>query len=181
MSAAVCIFCGARRGNDPVLVEQVQQLARDLAKQGITLVYGGGAVGLMGVAADAALAAGGKVVGVIPGFLDKREIVHPDLTQTIRVNNLFDRKTKMIELSDAFITLPGGMGTFDELLEVLTWQQLGQLDKPIGLFNYQGYFEPFIQMLTKAESAGFYDMDYFQQVVINDQVSELNKHILARI
>ena len=181
MSTAVCIFCGARRGNDPVLVQQVQQLARDLAQQGITLVYGGGAVGLMGVAADAALAAGGKVVGVIPGFLDKREIVHPDLTQTIRVNNLFERKTKMIELSDAFITLPGGMGTFDELLEVLTWQQLGQLDKPIGLFNYQDYFEPFIQMLTKAESAGFYDMDYFQQVVVNDQVSELSKYILARI
>ena len=181
MSGSVCIFCGARRGNDPELVKQVQQLARDLATRNINLVYGGGAVGLMGVAADAALEAGGTVIGVIPEFLDKHEIVHPHITQTLRVNDLFERKTKMIELSDAFITLPGGMGTFDELLEVLTWQQLGQLDKPLGLFNYEAYFEPFIKLLGNAESAGFYDMDYFQHVVVSDKVSELMNRLLARM
>ena len=177
----VCIFCGARRGNDPLLVDQVTRLAQQLAAKKIDLVYGGGAVGLMGVAADAALAAGGKVIGIIPGFLDKKEVLHPDITETIRVADLFQRKAKMIEVSDAFITLPGGMGTFDELLEILTWRQLGQLDKPVALFNYQKYFAPLYQMLTNAANAGFYDMSYLQNIILEESIDGLLTRLLPEV
>ena len=181
MEKKVCIFCGARRGNDPTLIEEVKRLSQQLAANNIALVYGGGAVGLMGVAADAALAAGGEVIGVIPGFLDKKEILHPGISETIRVDDLFQRKAKMIEASDAFITLPGGMGTFDELLEVLTWKQLGQLDKPIALFNYENYFASLHNTLSSAATAGFYDMSYLDEVIIEEDAVTLVSRLLAEI
>ena len=181
MTKKVCLFCGARRGNDPVLIEQTAQFAEHLVANDVTLVYGGGAVGLMGVAADSALAAGGRVIGVIPNFLDKKEILHPHISETYRVADLFQRKAKMIEISDAFITLPGGMGTFDELLEIMTWRQLGQIDKPLGVFNYADYFTPFFKLLSQAETSGFYDTANLQSIIVGDDFRELTSRLLAEI
>jgi uncharacterized protein (TIGR00730 family) len=130
-----------------------------IASAGWGLVYGGGRVGLMGLVADAAIAAGGEVIGVIPGFLNRREILHPGLTQCHAVESLLERKALMIELSTAFLALPGGLGTFDELLEVMAWRQLGQLDKAIGVLDAGGYFKPFLSMLTSAIEGGFLEQE----------------------
>ncbi|MGR8947789.1 MAG: LOG family protein [Gammaproteobacteria bacterium] len=181
MPKRICIFCGARSGNDTELVSQVRQLAGTFVANEFTLVYGGGAVGLMGVAADAVLAAGGEVIGVIPGFLAKQEILHPKLSETVLVSDLFERKAKMIALSDAFVCLPGGMGTYDELLEVLTWRQLNQTTKPIAMFNYNGYFEPLFEMLRKAAAAEFYDMKYLDDVIVSTTIGDMNSKLLSAI
>lgn len=157
MSKRLCVFCGARTGHDPRHATVAREIGRSLAAAGWGLVYGGGKVGLMGLVADAALAAGGEVIGVIPGFLQRREILHPGLTHCHAVASLLERKALMLELSTAFLALPGGLGTFDELLEVMAWRQLGQLDKAIAVLDAGGYFTPFLSMLTGAIDAGFLD------------------------
>ena len=136
-----------------------------IASAGWGLVYGGGRVGLMGLVADAALAAGGEVIGVIPGFLHRREIVHSELTECHAVESLLERKALMLDLSTAFLALPGGLGTFDELLEVMAWRQLGQLDKTIALLDAGGYFAPFMSMLNGAIEAGFLDQGESDRLV----------------
>lgn len=137
---SVCVFCGASPGARPIYRESAEALGRTLAERGLTLVYGGGAVGLMGVVADAALSAGGQVVGIIPQSLERAEIGHKGLTRLEVVDGMHARKARMAELADAFIALPGGLGTLEELFEVWTWGQLGYHAKPLGLLEVDGFY-----------------------------------------
>jgi len=151
----ICVFCGSSTGRSPAFVQVAGELGRTLAERGIGLVYGGAHVGLMGVVADAALAAGGEVVGVIPRGLVDRELAHPALTRLSIVETLHERKAEMAALADAFIALPGGLGTLEELTEVLSWAQLDLHEKPIGLLDVAGYFGPFEAFLDHAVAEGF--------------------------
>ena len=137
---SVCVFCGASPGARPIYHEAAAQLGRHIAERGLTLVYGGGAVGLMGVVADAALAAGGEVIGIIPQSLERAEIGHKGLTRLEVVDGMHARKARMAELADAFIALLGGLGTLEELFEVWTWGQLGYHAKPLGLLEVDGFY-----------------------------------------
>lgn len=153
----LCVFCGASPGRRPEYARIASALARRLARLGAGFVFGGGQLGLMGQIADAALAEGAAVTGIIPGFLRDREHAHPGLTREIVVDDLADRKIRMIAGADAFLILPGGLGTLDELLEVMSLRQLGQHDKPIVVLDSQGYFAPFRAMLDSAIAEGFLD------------------------
>src|SRR5690606_17874217 len=144
---SICVFCGASPGANPVYAEAAAALGRELAQRGMTLVYGGGEVGLMGVVADAALAAGGEVIGVIPQSLQDSEIGHHGLTRLEVVEGMHARKARMAELADAFIALPGGLGTLEELFEVWTWGQLGYHGKPLGLLEVNGFYAKLIGFL----------------------------------
>lgn len=152
---AVCVFCGSNYGSDPAYEAGAQAFGKLLVANGITLVYGGGKVGLMGVIADTVLADGGQVYGVIPESLVEKELAHTGLSKLFVVGSLHERKAKMAELSDAFVALPGGLGTYEELFEVLSWSQLRLLDKPIGVLNTIGFFDPMLAMLDSAVHTGF--------------------------
>ena len=151
----ICIFTGSNPGSEPAYADAAGELATLLAQRGIGIVYGGGKVGLMGVTADAALAAGGEVIGVMPRALIDREIGHGGLTELRVVDSMHERKALMVELSDAFVALPGGIGTLDELFEAYTWSQLGIHDKPVGVLNVAGYYDRLIAFLDDAVDAGF--------------------------
>ncbi|MCY1177375.1 LOG family protein YvdD [compost metagenome] len=144
---AICVFCGASTGNNPVYREAAVALGRTLAERKLTLVYGGGAVGLMGIVADAALAAGGEVIGIIPHSLKNAEVGHDGLTRLEVVDGMHARKARMAELSDAFIALPGGLGTLEELFEVWTWGQLGYHSKPLGLLEVNSFYDKLTDFL----------------------------------
>ncbi|QRY79863.1 TIGR00730 family Rossman fold protein [Pseudomonas sp. PDNC002] len=144
---SICVFCGASPGATPIYQETAEALGRYLAENGIQLVYGGGAVGLMGMVANAALAAGGEVIGIIPQSLKDAEVGHHGLTRLEVVDGMHARKARMAELSDAFIALPGGLGTLEELFEVWTWGQLGYHGKPLGLLEVNGFFDPLLTFL----------------------------------
>jgi uncharacterized protein (TIGR00730 family) len=152
---SICVFCGSSSGLRPVYKLAAEAMGKALAQRKITLVYGGGNVGLMGVVADAALAAGGKVVGVIPDFLVAKEIAHQGLSQLHVVKSMHDRKALMAELSDGFIAMPGGYGTLDEFCEVLTWSQLSLHQKPHGLLNVEGYYDSLLQLFDRALTEQF--------------------------
>ncbi|WP_027184892.1 TIGR00730 family Rossman fold protein [Desulfovibrio inopinatus] len=154
--SAVCVFCGSNPGFDPAFMNAANELGRLLAEQHIQLVYGGAAVGLMGAVADAALAAGGEVHGVIPGFLHDKEIAHPGLTSCRVVDSMHERKAAMAEISDGFIALPGGMGTLEEICEVITWAQLGLHCKPCGFLNITDYYDPLQTFLSNMIENGFF-------------------------
>lgn len=151
----ICVFCGSRPGKNGAYAEAAKALGKAMAGRGLELVFGGGHVGLMGIVADAVLAAGGRVIGVIPEFLVARELAHPGLSELIVVQSMHERKAKMAELSDGFIAMPGGFGTFEEFCEALTWGQLGLHDKPHGLLNVAGYYDPLIQLFDRAASEEF--------------------------
>lgn len=151
-----------------------------LAAQGITLVYGGGRVGLMGAVADAALAAGGSVIGVIPQLLLDREVGHPGLSQLHVVKTLAERKLRMAELSDAFVALPGGIGTLDELFEVWTWMQLNLHDKPCGLLNYAGYYDDLLKFLAHAGHQGFVSQRDLDHLVVGEELEPLLRTLSER-
>ena len=151
----ICVFCGAAAGHDARFAATAATLGRELAARGIELVTGGGKVGLMGVIADAALEAGGEVTGVIPRGLEEREVAHRGLTRLHIVETLHERKELMHRLSDAFVALPGGFGTLDELMETITWAQLGIHAKPIGIVNAGGYFDHLLAFVDAAEDRGF--------------------------
>jgi uncharacterized protein (TIGR00730 family) len=151
----VCVFCGSSRGSAPSYAEAAAELGTAMAGAGIGLVYGGGDVGLMGVVADAVLAAGGEVVGVMPEALVAREIGHTGLTELRITGSMHERKAMMADLADGFIALPGGFGTFDELFEILTWSQLGLHTKPVALLDVDGFWDPFVALLDRAVEAGF--------------------------
>jgi uncharacterized protein (TIGR00730 family) len=155
MIQSLCVFCGSAPGARPSYSRAAEDMGRELARRRITLVYGGGKLGLMGIVANAALAAGGRVIGVIPRMLIERECAHPGLTQQYVVNTMHERKTLMADLSDAFVGLPGGMGTFDELVEIITWAQLGLHEKPVILANIENYFDPLYAMLDYAVQERF--------------------------
>jgi uncharacterized protein (TIGR00730 family) len=151
----LCVFCGSRTGDDPRFAQAAVEVGTLLARQDIGVVYGGGRVGLMGILADAALAAGGEVIGVIPQSLAEREVAHSGLTQLHVVESMHERKALMAELSAGFIALPGGFGTLEEFCEVITWSQLGIHGKPCGLLNVAGYFDHLIGMFDYAQARGF--------------------------
>ena len=137
----LCVFCGSNAGADPIYTQAAQELGKLMAERDMTLVYGGGNVGLMGVIADECLNHGGKVIGVIPNFLQDKEVGHDGLTKMIVVKTMHERKQIMADLSDGFVAMPGGFGTMDELCEILTWSQLGLHSNPIGLLNINGYYD----------------------------------------
>jgi uncharacterized protein (TIGR00730 family) len=151
----ICVFCGSRSGNNDLYAQAARQTGRTLAERQIDLVYGGGRVGLMGEVADAALSAGGTVIGVMPRALVAREIQHTRLTQLHTVETMHERKAKMAELSDGFIALPGGAGTLEEIFEQWTWAQLGIHRKPCGFLNTNGYFDPLRKMIDQMAAEGF--------------------------
>lgn len=152
---SVAVFCGSLPGRRPECLAAARELGRGLAEAGIALVYGGGGVGMMGAVADAALAAGGAVVGVIPAFLIHREVAHGGATRVIVTDSMHSRKLCMFDLADAFVTMPGGLGTLDETFEILTWRQLGLHDKPILLCDIAGTALPLIDMIDAAIEEGF--------------------------
>ncbi|MCW3463736.1 TIGR00730 family Rossman fold protein [Chitinophaga nivalis] len=151
----IVVFCGSSAGHDPVYMEAATLLGASLAQRGITLVYGGAKVGLMGAVADGALQAGGQVIGVLPYFLQEKELAHTGLTELILVDTMHERKTRMNELSDGVIALPGGFGTMEELFEMLTWGQLGLHQKPIGLLNVNSFYDSLIQLAQTMTEKGF--------------------------
>lgn len=152
---SVCIFCGSNPGNDPVYAAGARAMGAEIARRGLVLVYGGGAVGLMGIVADAALDAGGEVHGIIPRALREKEIGHNRLTRLEVVETMHIRKARMAELSDGFIAMPGGIGTFEEIFEIWTWGQLGIHSKPLGFLNIAGFYDPLAAFLDGTVEAGF--------------------------
>lgn len=151
----VCVFCGSNEGSEPGYAEAADELGRRLAEAGVGLVYGGGSVGLMGRIADACMAAGGEVIGVIPVGLFRKEVGHRGLTELVEVASMHERKQLMYDLADGFVALPGGLGTLEELAEVLTWNQLGILAKPVAILDVGGFWDGLVDWLTGAVEAGF--------------------------
>ncbi len=152
---SLCVYCGSRHGEHADYTAAAVAVGTEIGRRGWQLVYGGGVVGLMGVVADAAMAAGGRVVGVIPRSLMEREVGHRGLHELHVVETMHERKQLMAERSSAFIALPGGIGTFDELFEIWTWRQLGYHDQPLGLLNVRGYYDPLLAFLQQTVDAGF--------------------------
>jgi uncharacterized protein (TIGR00730 family) len=152
---SVCVFCASSNGAQPIFLEAATELGRSIAERGWHLVYGGADVGLMGALADAALAHGGAITGVIPNALVSREIAHRGLTELIEVSSMHERKAQMAERANAFLVLPGGLGTLDEMCEILSWAGLGIHQKPVVLVNIAGYWDPFLATLDAAVAAGF--------------------------
>lgn len=170
---AICVFCGANPGRRPLYAEAARALGADLARRGVTLVFGGGGIGLMGVVADAVLAGGGRAIGVIPESLVAKELAHKGAVTLRVVDTMHERKALMAELSDAFIALPGGYGTLDEFCEVLTWAQLGIHTKPCGLLNVAGYFDGFLAFLSHAAAERFIHPEHLEMLVSAREVSPL--------
>jgi len=176
---AICVFCGASAGANPAYLAAARAVGAALAGRGIELVYGGGRVGLMGAVADAALAAGGRVTGVIPLALVERELAHPGLSDLRIVTTLHERKALMAELSDAFLALPGGLGTLEELAEVLSWAQLGLHTKPIGALDVEGYFDGLAAYLDHATAEGFIAPDQRGLLAIETDLDVLLDRFVA--
>ena len=152
---AICVYCGSSSGNHPEYAEQARLFGTEMAQRGMALVYGGGNVGLMGIVADAVLAGGGKVIGVIPRQLVELEVAHPGLSELVVVETMHQRKTRMYELSDAFVALPGGFGTMDEMFEMLTWAQLGLHQYPCAFLNVRGYYRDLRAMMNHMVDENF--------------------------
>lgn len=178
---SVTVFCGSSSGSEEIYKSQAIALGKTLALRGIQIVYGGAKIGLMGAVADGALAAGGKVVGVLPHFLRSKEIAHEGLTELVMVESMHERKTKMHELSDGIIALPGGFGTLEELFEMLTWAQLGLHKKPIGLLNINGFYDHLSKLLQTMVEKGFLKEINHNMLLIgnntNDLLEKMNRYI----
>jgi uncharacterized protein (TIGR00730 family) len=169
----VCVFCGANPGVDPGFLEGARALGQALAATNRGLVYGGANVGLMGALADAVLAASGKVIGVLPQSLVDREVAHPGLTQLHIVSSMHERKTMMARFADAFIMMPGGLGTLEEFFEVWTWAQLGLHRKPIGIFGSKAFFSPLLAYLDHLVAQGFVRPEHRQMVTLEEDPNAL--------
>jgi uncharacterized protein (TIGR00730 family) len=173
MLHTVCVFCAASPGVQPIYVEQAAAMGRLLAESGRRLVYGGGRTGLMGALADAALNAGGEVIGIMPRHLVEREVAHVGLTELHVVTSMHERKALLAELSDGFLAMPGGLGTLEELFEVWTWGQLGLHRKPYGLLEVNGFFAPLLHFLDHAVTEGFIRQEYRDLLVVDDDAPGL--------
>jgi uncharacterized protein (TIGR00730 family) len=172
--SSICVFCGSSAGSDPAYAQTARAVGAGLARRGLRLVYGGGRVGLMGAVADAALEAGGDVIGVIPEQIVALEVGHRGLGDDLRVvGSMHERKALMAELADAFIALPGGIGTFEELFEIYTWAHLGLHRKPLGILDVGGYYAPLAAMLDHAVSAGFLRPETREMLVMADSLETL--------
>lgn len=169
----LCVFCGSSRGNSPVFTEAARSLGEALAAQDIELVFGGSHVGLMGVVADAVLAGGGRVTGVLPRFMADRELAHPRLTQLHFVETMHERKQLMAELAEGFVALPGGFGTFEEIFEAITWGQLHLHSHPCGLLNVAGYFDSLLAFLRVSVTSGFVKPVHLDSLTVASTPAEL--------
>ncbi|MGH8085132.1 MAG: TIGR00730 family Rossman fold protein [Lysobacter sp.] len=170
---SICVYCGSNPGSNPLYAERAAALGSRLARQGTAVVYGGGNVGLMGVVADAALAAGGDVIGVIPEQLVGWEVAHTGLSRLEVVANMHERKAHMFDLSDGFVALPGGFGTLDEMFEMLTWRQLGIGDKPCAFLDVAGFFEPLIAMMDRMVAERFLHADQRRDLWHGDDIEAM--------
>jgi uncharacterized protein (TIGR00730 family) len=177
----VCIFCGSSRGARPSFAAAATRVGRALARDGLGLVYGGGSVGLMGTLADAALAEGGRVVGVIPEALALKEIAHDGLTELHVVADMHARKAMMAKRSVAFLTLPGGVGTLEEFFEILSWAILGLHRKPIGLLQVEGYFDPLLELFEHAVRERFVRPEHLDLLVVSDDPEELVSRLASMV
>jgi len=173
MINAICVYCGSAPGARPVFADAARALGRALAQANIALVYGGGRVGLMGLIADEVLAHGGRALGVIPELLRNREVGHTGLTELHVVPDMHARKKKMADLADAFIAMPGGIGTFEELFEIYTWAKLGYHEKPIALLDVDGYYDPLLAMLRRTVDEGFMSRVYLDMLHVSAQPATL--------
>jgi uncharacterized protein (TIGR00730 family) len=169
----ICVFCGSSKGSRPIYLEAAQNLGHTFARRKIDLVYGGGCVGLMGAMADAAMEQGGHVIGVIPESLVAKEVAHNGLPDLRIVKSMHERKALMAELSDAFIALPGGFGTYEEFCEVLTWGQLGLHKKPCGLLDVDGFYDPLLALFDRAVKEGFVRPVHRELVMIESDLEKL--------
>lgn len=174
----ICVFCGSSEGARPAYREAAQRLGELLAERGIGLVFGGGSIGLMGAVADAALSKGGEVIGVMPESLVRREIGHSGVTKLHIVETMHQRKALMADLSDAFIALPGGYGTLEELFEVITWSQLGIQQKPCGLLNIEKYWDGLLAMLDRAVDEGFVRPENSQLILVAQRAEPMLERLI---
>jgi len=170
---SVCVFCGSSFGARPAYKAAARRIGELLGQRKVTLVYGGGNVGLMGVVADAVMNAGGAVIGVIPQSLADKEVAHYEITKLFVVDSMHERKAKMAELSDAFVALPGGFGTFEEFCEIVTWSQLGFHQKPCGILNVDGYFDALLSQFDHGVTEEFVRQEHREIVISSDSPSEL--------
>jgi uncharacterized protein (TIGR00730 family) len=164
----VCIFCGSASGTKKDYADAAIEVGSLIYNSGSSLVYGGGNIGLMGIVADEVMRLGGNVIGIIPDFLLQREVAHKGITQLEVVNSMHERKRRMADLADAFIAMPGGWGTLDELAEILTWKQLGLIDASVGLLNTRGYFNPLVQQMRLMVEEGFLQANNLEQLKISE-------------
>jgi uncharacterized protein (TIGR00730 family) len=169
----VCVFCGSSTGINPAYAEAAKSLGGLLARNKMRLIYGGGNVGLMGIVADAVMAGGGEVIGIIPDFLLKREVGHRGITRLEVVETMHERKKRMADLADAFIALPGGWGTMEELTEVLTWRQLGLIKQPVGIINLNNFFDPLLDQLRKMVQEEFVRPAYLNVLLVETSPEKL--------
>ena len=176
---SVCVYCGSRPGADPAFAEVADQVGRWIGAHGGQLVYGGGRSGLMGVVADATLATGGRVVGVIPRALVEREHAHRGCTELLIVDTMHERKRLMAERADAFLALPGGIGTFEEFFEAWTWRQLGYHDKPIGLLNQNGYYDALLRFVEDSMAGGFMDGSQMRLIEVGAAWEPLLRNLVS--
>jgi len=170
---SISVFCGSSEGNDPEIIEHAYNLGKTLAEQKITLIYGAARIGIMGKVAQAVIEHQGKTIGVIPKFLQTKEVAHTGLSELIVTDNMHQRKIKMYERSDGFIIMPGGFGTMDEFFEITTWGQLGLHQKPIGILNSNGYYDALILQCKTMVNRGFLKQENLDAVVIDDTINGL--------
>jgi uncharacterized protein (TIGR00730 family) len=173
----IAVVCGSSAGNDPSYINEAKKLGEFFAKNGIDLVYGGGKVGLMGAIANAVLEHGGKAFGVIPKYLLEKEIAHTGLTQLFVVADMHERKAKMASMADAFVALPGGAGTLEEIFEAWTWAQLGHHSKPCAFYNSNGFYLHLLAMITNMKDSGFLSEEYSEMLILADNPKELVRSI----
>ena len=169
----IAVFCGSSVGASKIYTEEAIALGKELARREMELVYGGSCIGLMGAIADSMVEAGGKVIGVLPDFLQDKEIAHPDLSELIVVKSMHERKAKMTELADGFITLPGGAGTMEEFFEIFTWAQLGLHKKPLGILNINHYYDPLVNLINHMADAEFLQEQYRTITIIDSDPKQL--------
>lgn len=170
---SICVFCGSNVGAKPIYTDIAREVGQRLLEKNITLIYGGGSIGLMGVVANEIMRGGGKVIGVIPHFLNRKEVGHHGVSELILVDTMHERKAKMATLADGFLTLPGGMGTLDETIEILTWAQLGLHHKPVGILNVDGYYDMLDQYFDHMVGQGFLKPAHRQLVIMEPTVVDL--------
>lgn len=170
---SICVYCGSNKGQNPKFLKSALELGEKIAQNQLKLVYGGAKVGLMGAVADAALAVGGKVLGILPRFLaEHREVAHPNLTELLLVETMHERKQLLFSSSDAFIVLPGGIGTLEEFAEMTTWLQLGSHNKPICLLNLDGFYDPLVKLFENMASEGFLSKNLTDSLIIENTVEK---------
>jgi uncharacterized protein (TIGR00730 family) len=176
----LCVFCGSSKGNDPVYERKALELAEIIVEKNLSMVFGGGSIGIMGVLADKILEMKGKVIGVIPRFLYDLEVGHDHVTELIIVKSMHERKQKMAEISDGFLALPGGFGTLEEMSEIMTWIQLKLIQKPIGILNINGYYNHFLKMLDTMVTSGFLKQNNRDIIMSADKPGEIIEKLLSK-